>query len=221
MVLVGKAGVGKTTTVEGIMRCLETKGRQDKVVLGCIFYSRREAVDAHHPSKVMMTLLGQIVDQVPIWTRHVRALWQKKKPGIPAAEQVATVIETILAPIPRSCIFIDAVDECKDREHVATVLRCLKKIQDKTKLGIFITDRLVEEAVWPTLFSQPKKIPVERAEDADISWYIEQRLMSSSMHDLLEGNDRLLADIRSVISQASDGMWVQPDSALHTSANFL
>lgn len=63
VVLVGKAGVGKTTTVEGIIRNLETKGRQEKVVLGCIFYSRREAADAHHPSKVMMTLVCSLSSQ--------------------------------------------------------------------------------------------------------------------------------------------------------------
>lgn len=57
VVLIGKAGVGKTTTVEGVIGSLKMKSRQDKVVLGVVYYSRLEAADAHRPSKVMMTLV--------------------------------------------------------------------------------------------------------------------------------------------------------------------
>lgn len=89
---------------------------------------------------------------------------------------------------------------------MANVLRSLKKLQDKTKVGIFLTDRMIEEAVWRNILSEPREISVDKAEDADVSWYIKQRLMSSSMRDVLEDNDKLLSDIKSVISQASDGM---------------
>lgn len=104
-------------------------------------------------------------------------------------------------------MFIDAVDECKDRDHVAKVLSCLQKIQKKTKLGVFITDRVAEVAVWRPSFPEASELPIKRAEDADVTWYIRDRLMCSiSMRELLWENEQLLGDIVTVISQASHGM---------------
>lgn len=222
-VLVGKAGIGKTTTVQGIINYLNEDGGEDKVLVASMFYNwylidklEREghhqfSREAHEPSKVMMRLLIQVVDQYPRSSKFVRQFYRDNQPGCPPAGKTAGILTAILSEAKkhgrRACIVIDGVDECKENKNLTTVLRHIGQIQEKTGIGVLLTDRLREGSLWRPHFRQTLYVHEEdRADEQDIESYIKNRLADSVIQDVLENHQSLLTEIIRVVKVASGGM---------------
>lgn len=205
IVLVGKAGVGKTTTVQGITKDLREAKGDSKVAVASVYYDWSVSEDSQ-PSKVMMLLLGQFVNEIPRSVKKVRNLYSKNKESCPSAEEIAGVLIAILKDARPACVFVDGLDECRTKERLVQILQLLSRIQEDTRIGVFLTDRMSENALWEVPFKKPHLIQLDKSNDQDISSYIDNRLSNTVVGILLRKNPELLEDTKQVITDASDGM---------------
>lgn len=215
-VLIGKAGIGKTTAVRGLLRHLRQDRPKDKVLLAAIFY-RWSVIDklnseAHKPSKVMMRLLMDIIKQIPEREKAVQQFYKDHHPGCPTADETRLVITAIINQAmergQQSCIFIDGVGECNGDKNLATTLQLIRQIQKDTRIGLMLTDRLREKASWRQHCSPPSLCVVEeeRASDIDIEKHIIALLKDSTVQEVFTANPLFFDEVVGGVKSASAGM---------------
>ena len=214
--LIGKAGVGKTTAMQGIMDRLEKSDRNVIVAAMFFIYSLPEW---HKPEKVLMRILAQFIVKYkyPRLVSRVAQLYEDsvdETDQCPPLKKTAAILTSVLQELQRdqcsACIIIDAVDECK--RYLEETLKRLRDIQKETRVGIIITDRLTEDGLWMDLFPNAHSIKLASAEKSDIRLsdirlYIRQRLMRSGLK-LFERSPSLLESVSEHIMDASAARFV-------------
>ena len=219
-VLFGSPGVGKTTTMQGIIKKLDDDreaGNRD-VVVASIFYKLFKP-DRYDPndckaSKVMMRILAGFVKRLPeaIQDAELHKLWNSSSDKCPDPEATAKVIMSILNKAEAACVVLDGVDECHlsdCQEQLSITLQLLRQIQNETGVGVIITDRLLEENFWKDHFSDTSletyKINVDDLE-SDIRTYVSTRFKDSPRMKWVYQDKDLLQTATSTIMDASNKM---------------
>ncbi|KAH8629771.1 hypothetical protein IG631_14348 [Alternaria alternata] len=171
-----------------------------KLVTAAIYFStKRVSTGEHAPTKVLLRLLQQVYKQIPGSIETVKRLheWSLSN-GIPEADSVRRALGTVLKGAERTCIFIDALEECA-RTHLEDLLFQLGSLQRETRIGIVLTvvldvnRRLLEQHFQNRTFHQMSANP------QDVEAYIRKRLTNISDESFLE-------KLASGISTAANGM---------------
>jgi hypothetical protein len=162
--------------------------------------------EEQEPAKVLMLLLQQFANQIPCSMDHVRTLWEKHKGSTPPVEDVADALISVLGTKRHACIFLDGLDECTPK-YLSTLLRELKRVQEVSRMGLLLTDR-IDTSKWRSILGG---VPLHRIYEnaSDIQQYLEERLTEQGRNaEQYEwANDRSLRDkIKSTIADASGGM---------------
>jgi hypothetical protein len=112
------------------------------VTCGAIYFSRSENFKTETEIQaVLMELLRSLVKRSEAYPDSMKNLYRIYSKSIPSSEEVMQVLAEILTNAERSCIIVDAIDECHHEKTLKPVLQNLRRLQEWTKVGIVLTDR--------------------------------------------------------------------------------
>jgi len=136
----GLAGTGKSTIAQTIAERLFADGR-----LGASFFCSRDFEDRSNLHLIFPTLAVQLAREYPELRSIIFPLIQAD-PGVADGSPREQMNELIVQPLTKSgistVIVIDALDECKDEEHVSGILSVLGEFISKIpKIKFFLTGR--------------------------------------------------------------------------------
>jgi hypothetical protein len=171
-----------------------------KLVTAAVYFStKRVSTDEHAPTKVLLCLLQEVCKQIPSSIETVKRLYERSLTnGIPEADSVRRALGTVLKGAERTCIFIDALEECA-RTHLEDLLFQLGTLQRETRIGIVLTvvldvnRRLLEQHFQNRTFHNMS------ADPRDVKAYIRRRLGNIT-------DERFLENLASGVSTAANGM---------------
>ena len=214
-ILFGEPGVGKTTLIRGFSDLFKQRHEEgtSKLHVAVMVYR----LDNSHgytskdcsTSKVMMRLLENFVSQVPSALSQVRQLYRNNWARCPDPSDTSDAIVKVLGEVEQACVILDGVDlghENECREDLSMTLELLKSIQDQTKLGLVLTDRLKERPLWTEHFDNLVCIEIEPAESNEIKEYVKARSLGSAMR--WKRNAKFSETVQIQIAKASGGMYV-------------
>lgn len=176
------------------------------VVVASVFFNGSEQ-EKHDAAQILMWVLQSLVQQIPNSMRHVKDLYEKSRNAGPSAENIAAGIISVLERGNPACIFLDALDECF-KPSLQPILRQLKVIQDATKVGLVMTDRL-DTSKWQNIFDESCG-RILSADERDVRDYLKACLdqLSSTnpgRYTWAKGESHR-TDVISVITKSSGGM---------------
>lgn len=140
------AGVGKSTISRTVARNFSKQG-----LLGASFFFKRGEGDRGRTSKLITTLVIQVVRRIPALSAVIQALVQAE-PSI-AEKALKEQFERLLlmpllelqhdAPVGTLILIIDALDECDDDRHANVILHLFAQLHQVKliKLRVLITSR--------------------------------------------------------------------------------
>jgi nucleoside-triphosphatase THEP1 len=141
-VLFGDPGVGKTTLMQDIAGRIGNERECGAVTCGAIYFSRSENFKTETEIQaVLMELLRSLVERSEAYPDSMKNLYRIYSKSIPSSEEIMQVLAEILTKAERSCIIVDAIDECHHEKTLNPVLQNLRRLQEWTKVGIVLTDR--------------------------------------------------------------------------------
>jgi GTPase SAR1 family protein len=204
LVLQGMPGVGKTTTMQGLIARVADRDKSrlnSKVVTAALcIRDTRDLGFERVISSALLYLLQVICKQVPDSMEAVKTLHQKVPAGrLPPASVITTAIQHVLTRVERTCIFIDSgADEFYD---FSDLLAQLKLLQQKTNIGIVFTsdgdlDNFILEKHFRNLKFHTLTIS---ANSEDIAAYLRKRFARKMDKGLVDS-------LASGISEAANGM---------------
>lgn len=171
----------------------------DLITAAVYFSTKRVSTDEHAPTKVLMCLLQEVCKQIPNSIEIVKKLYQRSlSNGIPDADSVRRALRTVLKDAERTCIFIDALEECAGT-HLEDLLFQLGSLQRETGIGIVLTVVLDVNRRLLERHFQNRTFHKMSANRQDVEAYIRKRLTNISDESFLE-------KVSSGISIAANGM---------------
>ncbi|KAM0721946.1 hypothetical protein Q7P37_002872 [Cladosporium fusiforme] len=213
LVLYGKPGVGKTTLMQQIAGHIADSGNEPfTVIYGAIFFSRQHGLQkGSEVQATLMRLLGSLIETLEDTPESVQQLYkaQRKKPSssFPTTQKIMRVLEEVLANAEKSCIIVDAVDECHDKT-LSPVLEAIKSLQKATNVGVVLTDRLRESPTRERYFPNSDACAVTEieADDDDMKGYIEDSFRR--FQHKVSKDDELLRRAVRILFEASLGVFL-------------
>lgn len=200
LVLQGKPGVGKSTTMLGLLRKLDKERIQESdqpenllpdhvenkqatanVVVASIFF-KAEIHAKEDAQGVLMCLLQQLVEKVPGALNDVRQLAQEHQNIGPTAKDIADTTISVLKKTTKACFFLDALDE-HNSNHAFATMKHIARVQYESKVGLVITDREGNKN-WHSHFKQPNAaFETLLSDDGDIATYLDEQVSSFDEKD--------------------------------------
>jgi hypothetical protein len=132
-----------------------------RLVVATIFFDSGDP-NSHGAEKVLMRILHQLVQQLPDGSAHASELYHKHQQVSPIADDVAETIIKVIGSKTRTCLFLDALDECQEGP-LGTVLKQIKRIQKETHIGALMTMRTGFRSFRGTAQNtKVRKLPISR-----------------------------------------------------------
>jgi hypothetical protein len=195
---------GSLTSKRRRFHCSEILQESGAFLAGSMFFltERTSSVSVEAALMHLMRTFYVQMSQVPQSLKDLyRRCSKAGRSGPPDVLAIMSVLTDILTSAPQTCVFIDAIDECKDIRALTNILDAVQQLQNETGVGIVFTDR--EPSTLPrTGFLQLTRKRLG-ADDLDMRAYIRNDINHNSWSTNL---DPTLVD-RAVdtICQASTG----------------
>lgn len=167
--------------MQRLIRKAEEKQESGGVLAGRMFFSALHAPSVSVKA-AMMHLLHTLYIQLSQIPQSLMTLYRKcSKAGrseTPDVSAIMLVLAEILKDAPQTCIFIDAIDECKDVRVLGHILSRVEQLQSETGVGVVFTDR-APGTLCRTAFSQLTRKRLS-ADDLDMRAYIRKFINNTS-----------------------------------------
>ena len=207
LVLRGKPGVGKTFLAQSLVHYL----RNECGIQVAVAFFHHDTFKTHkmNAAKILAILLKQLVksndEEQPWLTRLYRSLRQLTQ----TRSDIAAALREAIHETHAACIVIDALDECVDPIELNALLGDLRNIQNQTKIGLVLTERLGQVASHEFYeVDEATKVQEVQARDDDIEAYIRTRINNHAPWILSIKNEDLAAKVQSIVVNAARGMCV-------------
>jgi hypothetical protein len=168
--------------------------------------------DQHQPTKIMMSLLLQLIKQIPDAHEVGAHLHKRELTGSnPDFTDIVDAIIKIVARTKAACIIIDALDECAEgiKGDIARTLVEIKRIQAETAVGVVFSQRLTGTDDKPlgawAIFKDASRFILE-AEATTIRYYVQLRLKPFAYTYNWENKDIVSKKIENVVVQSCGGL---------------
>jgi hypothetical protein len=216
------AGARRISTHHGLTRprskeCVTQPQNQwrvddiDEVVaVACVWYDSMKP-DQHDPTKILMSLLLQLINQIPELDEVGISLHERKLKGLSAElEDIGNAIIQIFNRIRSGCIIIDALDECASKSTTSTgaidrTLREVKRIQAETSIGVVLSRRRIAPGKKGTglwLYFEHASHHNLKAKVSTIRDYVQRRLKDFSLEYHWDNEERICKKITDVVVQS-------------------
>lgn len=202
LVLRGKPGCGKSTTVLGLVEVL----REHKVHTAVALFES-DAPGTHNAAQTLTLLVKQLVDQNPDAKELANSLINGNK-LTRNVKDISKVLVEVISEAPRACIFLDGIDEFNDAGERDMLLDSVQDVQFRTAVGIIITERTGESDCAGRFEGSPfvKEEKNIYAQRADIRQYIETRFGRIKKRWLDETRSKSLGKVEEVVTRNSKGV---------------
>jgi len=194
--------------------------RGENIAVACLYCNFQD-----HEKQTAANMVGALTKQVVNALRMVPPEIEEafKRAGREVGGRGLQVSETVkllgraLAPVNRTFICIDALDECSDK-HLSQLLTSLQTIsQTSSGVRLFITGRPhIRSAVEKYLPGSVQVIPFS-PNSQDIGEYLEMRLKHDSDSEAM--SPALKADIMKRIPEKIPDMYVMVNSIIEAASN--
>lgn len=164
----------------------------EPIVTASIFYKyedksshegKADSQPAHDEARILMDILEQLIDQTSQGLKLAGDLRKGLHRDAPQAGVVSDTIIAMLDGTPKACFFLDAMDECAPDQRDG-IMSQLKYIQDKTGIGIVMTDRVgSSDSTYPRKASPNRDFVELRALEDDIDQFLQSSLDERSNRD--------------------------------------
>ena len=202
--LKGEMGVGKTTTVCGLMEHLRERG--DVAVASMLVDS--DCKSEHDARKILMLFILQLADlDKEEYRRQVMTLVQGNATGQPSAKEIISTLATIMkshhadTPKKTTCLLVDGLDEME--ESLQDLLRSLAKVQERTSCGIIMASRVISFST-KKCFAKPKVLDIEAHLD-DIQFYVDKACRGPTVNSFIAKDPGKIAAISEAVIAGSCG----------------
>jgi hypothetical protein len=187
----------------------EPDRESEEIVTGHIFFSTQHKFKIEAQS-ILMHLLGtfyngasHILDELEQLHASTPKAATSMIPDSPNIREIVGTLITILERVDKACIFIDALDECTDKDQLHEVLLAIEEVQAKTGVGLVMTDRSGGSPLWRKVYQGNENCVVRKieADKLDIEAFIR-----SSFRKRFNTDPDTVTKAVNVITHASDGM---------------
>ena len=195
--LKGGMGVGKTTTICGLIEHLKERG-DVAVAFMLVAYDCKTGHDAR---KILMLFIYQLADfDKEEHRRQVMTLLQSNGAGQPSTKDTISTLVNIIkshhanTPKKTTCLFVDGLDEMEE-ESLHDLLCDLAEVQQCTSCGIIMASRVVSLST-KRYFAKPKVLDITAHLD-DIQSYVDEACRDSTVKDFVvkdSGNIAAISD---------------------------
>jgi hypothetical protein len=236
LVLMGKMGIGKTTTVVGLLNEIdkgnpsnpchgrasdgqipsskeghngEERNRpKNKVVVASIFFSSDSKVKERYKADlVLMSIANQLANALG-GKHHLRQMYERHPNVRPPCDSITSTIKKVIQGVENCCIFLDALDE-NDLEEVQRLMKEIGNIQRDCHIGVVITHRDSVTFEFSQWLSHICELPIE-AKENDIIGYGQEYILQLAENPQEDydwvQNQDLCNKAASTIAESSAGM---------------
>lgn len=196
----GIPGAGKTILASVVVEDLSKRFVEDtQIGLAYIYFNFRRH-DEQKIEDLLANLLKQLAQRQPALPDCIKALHERQTR--PSVDEISTALHSVCAVYSRCFIVVDALDECSTSVR-GRFVSSLLKIKGNGKLNIFVTSRFIPDII--SRFKDDMTLEI-RARNGDIETYLQGCM--SQLPSFIQPNLRLQEEIKSGISSAVDGMYV-------------
>ena len=200
----GIPGAGKTMIASVVVDNLCGRFKNDGSIGIAYLYCNFRQQQDQKPGDLLASLLGQFVQGQPCVPNSVRSLYEQRKAKQmrPPFDEIANVLQSIMAGYSRAFIVIDALDECGISDGgFRKFLSGVFKLQAKTGANLFVTSRFIPDIAEKFEGSPSLEI---RANDEDVRRYLDGHM--SQLRSFVSRKPELQEEIKNEIVKAVDGM---------------
>ncbi|RKK63828.1 hypothetical protein BFJ69_g16881 [Fusarium oxysporum] len=213
----GPPGVGKTVMSSIVIDYLQSKFRSNAscnqsiksaiIFVFCAAENRGRQITVH----ILLSLLRQLVEQLPSIPDIVQALHQKTKNGPLESVQKRDIVQALIVVsrlFTRVILVIDALDECDEVSHL---LPEVLDFQKNANVNLFAASR-PEDRIGD--FFHDHQSLYFRASEEDVRTYLKKRISTHQVimdtrKEFSEGlKDMLEKEVLARISMAADGIFL-------------
>jgi hypothetical protein len=179
----------------------------EAVAVACVSYDSRNP-DQHSPMSVLMSLLLQLIEQIPDAEEIGISLHKRTLNGLSSElKDIGNAIIKILNRTRSGCIIIDALDECDGGSHgvIVRTLSEVKRIQAKTSVGVILSQRLVatgERTIGPWTIFEGASHYILKAGASTTREYVQVRLRDFSYKYSWVNKDIIFGKITDAVSES-------------------
>jgi hypothetical protein len=160
--------------------------------------------DNQTPGRVLASILKQVISALPKIPPVVSQYYTGKR-GREAhlsPYELEKLLISVLEPLPRTFIVIDALDECDERRHRRDMLNIIRSLRAYQNIRIFLTSRPYPSDIQSTFLNSPK-INIE-ARDSDLRLYMVEQLVEATDVGTIDRN--FMEDIIQKLINGSQGL---------------
>jgi hypothetical protein len=204
----GIPGSGKTILTSIVIHDVCERFTKDRTIGVAYIYLNFRKQEEQQADRIFASLLRQLAEGQASITSPLKKLHDKHeaRKTRPSRDEILETLQAVIAMHSRVFIFIDALDECQsDRSRLLSEIFTLQK---KTGLNFFATSRPILDVKKEFKGCISHESLEIRARMEDISRYLEGRM--DRLQVSISERPHLQEEIKKVISQAADGMYVLP-----------
>ncbi|UKZ80411.1 hypothetical protein TrVFT333_008170 [Trichoderma virens FT-333] len=202
----GIPGSGKTILTSLIISHLYARFRGAPEVGMAYIYFDYKRVEEQKFEKLLASLLKQLAGGRPHLSESTKELYRQHstRRTRPLLSELMTDLECIISQHSKLFIILDALDECQSFDLVR-FLSLLSDLQKDHAINMLATSRPIPQIM--DLFNNINNTILEiRSEMSDIIKYIDGQM--GLLPNVVQGNLSLIQEIKAVISEAADGMFL-------------
>jgi Cdc6-like AAA superfamily ATPase len=204
LLCLGIPGVGKTILMSTVVHHLQEQYRSDASVKLAYVYLNYGRQDEQSLEQLLASLLQQACWRESQLPDTVKSLYNhhKENKTRPSVDELTTALQSVMTSHCRVFILVDALDECQTADgSQSTFLKILTKIQQSSTASVFLTSRIVPDAMHE--FSDVKSVDI-CANRSDIQEYLNGQLFR--LPRVVRQNPELQEQVKTEILGASDGL---------------
>ncbi len=208
--LYGKPGCGKTVLSSTIIHNIGLDCQLGGKRAMAFFYFDFNDTEKQKTESMIRSLIIQLSEQSIDVSEELESLYASRGYGTkqPQIDELTRVLQNVIKDMDKVYLILDALDESSDADEL---MSRIQEIQGwgYQQLRIILTSRRhhdIEKGIEP--LTQPEeRICIQSAlVDADISTYIQERLLSDPKLKRWQGKPRIQEEIRLTLMGKADGM---------------
>lgn len=200
LLLKGAMGVGKTTTICGLIEHLY--GRGDVKVAFMLVDS--DCKSEHDARKILMLFILQVSQfGNEEHRRHITRLLESNATGQPSAEAIVSTLVTIIEsnkPETTTCLLVDGLDEI-EQGSLHDLLCHLAEVQRLTSCGIIMASRVVSDST-ESHFTRLEVLDITAHLD-DIRFYVDEACRGPTVKHFVAKDSGNIAAIKEAVIAGS------------------
>lgn len=175
------------------------------------FFCRFDEQQSLQARTILSSLIRQCLKPETLPNDVEAQLMKLFESGPPDAEDLGSLLDSVISTTQRHFIIIDALDECDkaDRDAVLAVLSCVTKTDRRTSKVFLASRESMSIEIAKTFTSYEHRTMRTPEVQADINTYIEDVITEKiNSGDLAIGTSKLIGDVCDALAEGAQGMSV-------------